>query len=280
MDLSFVSQARRIAPCFRDRLKTGLTGHAAGSVGQGEKPASLNGKSETEGVPQHESREGLLRILIVEDDRRLARGMEASLSASGYAVDTITTGEEAIDVVTSEPYSTVILDLGLPDLDGLDVLRVLRRRSVTTPILILTARDAISDRIAGLDGGADDYLAKPFHPRELESRVRALIRRSQGTPDPVLRIGALTFDRSTRTVHLKNTVVELRRRELAVLETLMGRPGKVIGKDRLSAEVFNFSDAVAPNALEVYVGRLRRKLTPDGPAIRTIRGLGYMIDAG
>jgi two-component system response regulator TctD len=244
-----------------------------------ESQAAPRRKNKMEGVPQHEAKEGLLRILIVEDDRRLVRGMEGSLSASGYAVDTITTGEEAIEVAAAEPYSTIILDLGLPDMDGLEVLRALRRRSIVTPILILTARDAIGDRIAGLDGGADDYLSKPFHPRELESRVRALIRRSLGSPDPVLRVGTLTFDRSTRRVHLKNAVVELRRREMAVLETLMGRPGKVIGKDRLSAEVFNFSDAVAPNALEVYVGRLRRKLMPDGPAIRTIRGLGYMIDA-
>ncbi len=218
--------------------------------------------------------------MIVEDDFRLARGMEASLSASGYAADVFSTGEEALEVATSEPYNIIILDLGLPDMDGLDVLQTLRRRGVTTPILILTARDAIADRVEGLDRGADDYLSKPFHPRELESRARALIRRSQGTPDPVLKVGNLTFNRSTRTVHLKQSIVELRRRELAVLETLMGRPGAVVPRERLNSEVFNFNDAVAPNALEVYVGRLRRKLMPDGPLIRTIRGLGYMIDAG
>jgi two-component system response regulator TctD len=218
--------------------------------------------------------------MIVEDDRPMARGMDASLSACGYAIDVFTTGDEAVEFASDEPYNAIILDLGLPDMDGLEVLQTLRRRGIQTPILILTARDAVSDRIEGLDRGADDYLSKPFHPRELESRVRALIRRGQGTADPVLKVGQLTLDRSTRTVHLRQTVVELRRRELAVLETLMGRPGKVVGKDRLTAEVFNFADAVAPNALEVYVGRLRRKLMPDGPAIRTIRGLGYMIDAG
>jgi DNA-binding response OmpR family regulator len=220
-----------------------------------------------------------MRLMLVEDDERLARGMAAALGASGFAVDICTTGAEAISVAPSEPYCAIVLDLGLPDMDGLEVLAQLRSRGLATPVIVLTARDMIDDRINGLDRGADDYMSKPFHPRELESRVRALVRRSQGTLDPVLRIGLLTFDRSSRTVTLEDRVVDLRRRELAVLETLMGRPGKVIAKERLSAEVFNFDDAVAPNALEVYVGRLRRKLLPAGPSIRTIRGLGYLIEA-
>ncbi len=217
--------------------------------------------------------------MIVEDDASLARGMEALLSAAGFAVDIFSTGEEAIELAMSEPYSAIILDLGLPDMDGLEVLQTMRRRGITTPILILTARDSLADRVDGLDKGSDDYLSKPFHPRELESRVRALVRRGQGTPDPVLKIGRLAFNRSSRTVYLDDMAIDLRRRELAVLEVLMGRPGKIIAKERLSAEVFNFNDAVAPNALEVYVGRLRRKLMPNGPVIRTVRGLGYMIDA-
>lgn len=220
-----------------------------------------------------------MRLMLVEDDERLARGMAAALGASGFAVDICTTGAEAISVAPSEPYCAIVLDLGLPDMDGLEVLAQLRSRGVATPVIVLTARDMIDDRINGLDRGADDYMSKPFHPRELESRVRALVRRSQGTLDPVLRIGLLALDRSSRTVTLEDRVVDLRRRELAVLETLMGRPGKVIAKERLSAEVFNFDDAVAPNALEVYVGRLRRKLLPAGPSIRTIRGLGYLIEA-
>ncbi|WP_159983723.1 MULTISPECIES: response regulator transcription factor [unclassified Novosphingobium] len=221
-----------------------------------------------------------MRILIVEDDERLARGMEASMSASGFAVDVVDRGEDALDVLASENYNAVILDLGLPDIDGLEVLQSLRAGGNATPVLILTARDGVSDRIAGLDRGADDYLSKPFHPRELESRVRALIRRSQGTADPVLRVGELSLDRSTRVVELGRCTLDLRRREMAVLETLMGRPGKVVTKQCLNSEVFNFADAVAPNALEVYVGRLRRKLMPGGPTIRTIRGLGYMLEAG
>lgn len=220
-----------------------------------------------------------MRILIVEDDDRLARGMEAALAASGFAVDWLATGEDTLDLAETEPYGVILLDLGLPDMDGLEVLQTLRRRGAAMPILILTARDAIADRINGLDMGADDYLAKPFDPRELEARVRALARRGHGSPDPVLTVGGLTFNRSSRTASLGGAVLDLRRRELAVLEALMGRPGRVVAKERLSAEVFNFNDAVAPNALEVYVGRLRRKLMPSGPAIRTIRGLGYMLDA-
>ncbi|WP_336959715.1 response regulator transcription factor [Sphingobium aquiterrae] len=220
-----------------------------------------------------------MRFMIVEDDASLARGMEALLGAAGFTVDIFSTGEEAIDIAMSEPYSAIILDLGLPDMDGLEVLQTMRRRGITTPIMILTARDSLADRVDGLDKGSDDYLSKPFHPRELESRVRALVRRGQGTPDPVLKIGRLAFNRSSRTVYLDDMAIDLRRRELAVLEVLMGRPGKIVAKERLSAEVFNFNDAVAPNALEVYVGRLRRKLMPNGPVIRTVRGLGYMIDA-
>jgi two-component system response regulator TctD len=221
----------------------------------------------------------MLRLLLVEDDERLARGVAASLEAAGFSVDRLENGEDALQMAGAEPYAAIILDLGLPDLDGLDVLSRLRARGEVTPIIILTARDMVDDRINGLDRGADDYMAKPFDPRELESRIRALVRRSQGTPDPVLRIGTLVFDRSSRTVSLDDSVIDLRRRELAVLETLMGRPGKVIPKERLSAQVFAFDDAVTPNALEVYVGRLRRKLQPSGPAIRTVRGLGYMIEA-
>lgn len=219
-----------------------------------------------------------MRVLLVEDDERLSRGMVASLEAAGFVVDGLNNGEDALNLANSEPYSAIILDLGLPDMDGLDVLGALRTRGVTTPILILTARDMVDDRITGLDRGADDYMAKPFNPRELESRIRALVRRSQGTPDPVLKIGTLSFDRSSRMVSLEGKVIELRRRELTVLEALMRRPGKLIAKERLAAEIFNFEDAVTPNALEVHIGRLRRKLQPSGPAIRTVRGLGYMIE--
>lgn len=219
-----------------------------------------------------------MRLMLVEDDQRLARGMAAAFHAAGFAVDIFPSGESALDVAEQEPYGAIVLDLGLPDMDGLDLLKTLRRRGVTTPIIILTARGRIEDRIVGLDHGADDYMVKPFDPRELESRVRALIRRSLGSPNPVIRIGSLMLDQSSRTAYLNGEMLPLRRRELAVLEALMGRPGKILPKERLAAEIFNFDDEVAPNALEVHVGRLRRKLQPDGPSIRTVRGLGYMIE--
>lgn len=220
-----------------------------------------------------------MRILIVEDDLRLARGMAASLESASFAVDMAHNREDAADLAAQEVFNAIILDLGLPDGDGLDLLQYLRRRGDTTPIMIVTARDGLDDRVNGLDLGADDYMAKPFHPRELASRIRALVRRGLGSPDPVLRLGPLTLDRSTYCASLHDKPLALRRRELAVLESLLGRPGKVVPKDRLSAEVFGLSEAVAPNALEVYIGRLRRKLAPDGPVIHTVRGLGYMIDA-
>jgi len=215
--------------------------------------------------------------MIVEDDASLARGMEATLTAGGFAVDRFACGEDAIDMAGTEPYSVIVLDLGLPDMDGLDVVQQMRNRRISTPILILTARDQVDDRIQGLDRGADDYLPKPFDPRELEARMRALVRRGQGTPNPILTCGSLTFDPASRTAFLDEEAIDLRRRELAVLEALMRRQGRVVAKERLCAEIFNFNDAVAPNAVEVYVGRLRRKLMPDGPAIRTVRGLGYMM---
>ena len=218
-----------------------------------------------------------MRIMVVEDDAPLARGIAASLQTDGYSVDIVSTGEDAVSIAPLEPYGVILLDLGLPDIDGLEVLRRLRSRGQTTPVLILTARDRIDDRVEGLDCGADDYMAKPFHPRELHSRVRALARRASGTLDPTIVIGALTFDRLSRTVTIDNTILPLRRRELAVLETLLSRPGKLIAKEQLISEVFSYDDAVAPNALEVYIGRLRRKLGDTGTRIRTVRGIGYMI---
>jgi two-component system response regulator TctD len=146
------------------------------------------------------------------------------------------------------------------------------------PILMLTARDTVHDRVMGLDLGADDYMLKPFEPSELEARIRALMRRSHGDPSPVLTIGNLVINRSLGTATVNGRTLELRRREWAVLERLVARAGKLVSKERLTDEVFGFDDPVAPNAIEVYVARLRKKLEPDGPAIRTLRGLGYMLD--
>lgn len=220
----------------------------------------------------------MARILFVEDDQPLARGVVALLRDGGHAVDHVESGAEALVLHGQEPYGLVILDIGLPDISGFEVLKSLRAAGSKVPVLVLTARDALQDRVTGLDMGADDYLLKPFEPPELEARARALVRRNQGDPSPLISVGALTFDRSSGEVKIGGRVLELRRRELAVLTSLTSRPGKVVSKERLAAEVFSYDDEVAPNALELYVARLRKKLLPDGPAIRTLRGIGYVID--
>jgi len=219
------------------------------------------------------------RVLFVEDDQALARGVIALLRDGGFAIDHVANGAAALEVEPLEPYGLVILDVGLPDMSGFDVLKTLRRRGSKTPVLILTARDALQDRVTGLDIGADDYLLKPFEPAELEARVRALVRRTHGDPSPTITVGSLSLDRSTGEVRVAGRLVDLRRREMAVLSSLVTHAGKVVPKDRLAAEVFAYDDTVAPNALELYVARLRKKLQPEGPQIRTLRGLGYMLDA-
>lgn len=218
-----------------------------------------------------------MRLLIVEDDAALARGICKVFRNEGLAVDHVSCGQDALDVVKLEPYSAVILDLGLPDMDGLSVLKHIRQAHIGVPILILTARDGTSDRVNGLDQGADDYLSKPFAIAELEARVRALIRRGQGNPEPVLELGNLTLDRVTGATYISGAVLELTRRERAVLESLVTRAGSVVPKARLTADVFGYDDPVAPNALEVYVARLRRKLENADIEIITVRGLGYLL---
>jgi two-component system OmpR family response regulator len=221
----------------------------------------------------------LARILLVEDDPALLRGLVAMLRAGGYAVDTASDGASAVSMATQDPYAVVMLDVGLPDFSGFEVLKRLRERGCRMPILMLTARDTVQDRVTGLDLGADDYILKPFEPTELEARIRALMRRSHGDPSPILTIGNLVIDRSLGTAHVGGRPLDLRRREWAVLDRLVARAGKLVSKEQLTDEVFGFDEPVAPNAIEVYVGRLRKKLEPDGPTIRTLRGLGYMLDA-
>jgi len=196
----------------------------------------------------------------------------------GYAVDHVTRGDAALAMERNTRSSLVVLDIGLPDQSGFDVLREMRRCAITTPVLILTARDAVQDRIRGLDLGGDDYLLKPFEPGELLARVRALLRRGQGDPVPLLTFGTLSIDRSTRQAYVAGRLLDLRRRESAVLDTLMARAGKIIPRERLVAEVFGMDEDIAPNALEIYVARLRKKLSPDGPRIKAIRGVGYILE--
>jgi DNA-binding response OmpR family regulator len=221
----------------------------------------------------------MARILVVEDDPALSRGIVALLKAGGYAADLAKDGEAALYLIETEPCSLIILDIGLPGISGFEVIKRLRSRGCKIPILVLTARDHVADRVMGLDLGADDYLMKPFNAGELGARVRALLRRDHGDPSPVLVIGNLRVDRSHATAEVSGRSLQLRRREWAVLDRLTAKAGEVVSKERLIAEVFSFDDEVAPNALEVHIARLRRKLEPDGPEIRTVRGLGYMLKA-
>jgi DNA-binding response OmpR family regulator len=221
-----------------------------------------------------------MRILIVEDDAALARGIVTSLRLSGYAVDHEAGGADVLPLLRQEAYAAVLLDIGLPDRSGFEVLRDIRRAGIPVPVLILTARSAVADRVAGLDLGADDYLAKPFDPAELEARVRALVRRGHGKPDPILTCADLVLDRSGQVATLGGHVLPLRKRELAILESLMTRVGRVVSKERLVTEVFGFDEEITPNAIEVYVARLRRHFGASGPRIVTLRGLGYLMEAG
>lgn len=222
----------------------------------------------------------MARILLVEDDPALARGLAATLRNVGHTVDIACDGETALMAARSEPFGLITLDLGLPDVPGIEVLRSLRREGNVTPIIILTARDALEDRVEGLDLGADDYLLKPFEPSELEARIRALLRRVQGVASPVIRIGQLEIDPARASAAVGGQEIDLRRREWAMLERLVAHAGKVVSKDRLTSEIFGYDEAVGPNAVELYVARLRRKLGAHGPEIKTIRGLGYMLMDG
>ncbi|MDZ4200694.1 MAG: response regulator transcription factor [Gallionella sp.] len=220
-----------------------------------------------------------MRILIAEDDEVLADGLSGSMRQSGYAVDRVGTGQEADSILRGgQPYDLVILDIGLPQMDGFTVLRNLRERSHQVPVIILTARDSVGDRVKGLDLGADDYLVKPFSLQELEARVRALLRRGQCGTNPMLCCSALSFDSVGRRAAIDGQPLELTSREVSLLEALMLRAGKVVSKDQLLERLYSYSEEASSNAIEVYMHRLRKKIAPAGVSIRTIRGLGYIID--
>ena len=221
-----------------------------------------------------------MRILIVEDDAPLARSIAALLRGAGHAVDHVATGEDALMVLATEPYALVVLDVGLPDLDGFAVLQALRKRGDRVPVLMLTARDGIEDRVHALDVGADDYLAKPFDFREFEARCRVLLRRSRGQASTAVQVGALVFDAAAHTVHVDGVALELPNREFRLLEILLGRLEQVVSKDEIAKGLFGFDDEAGPNAIELYIGRLRRKLGEHGPLrITTVRGVGYKAEA-
>ncbi len=219
-----------------------------------------------------------MRLFIVEDDLVLADGLKNSLMQSGYAIDVANDGANADSILAYQAFDLVVLDLGLPKLSGFDVLKRLRSRGSKTPVLILTANDNTNDRVKGLDLGADDYLSKPFILAELEARVRALIRRGQAGGSAIISVGGLQFDSTNRSASFNEVSLNLSARELAVLEVLMLKAGKVASKEQMLEKLCNFDEDISDNALEVYLHRLRKKLEHTNTNIRTIRGLGYLLE--
>jgi len=218
-----------------------------------------------------------LRLLIAEDDTILSDGLLHTLRRSGYAVDSVSDGIAADAALASSPFDVLILDLGLPRMSGLEVLRRLRARKSTLPVIILTARDSTEDRVKGLDLGADDYLTKPFDLAELEARVRALTRRAGHGGRALVELGALTFDTVGRVAHLRGEAVDLSARELSLLELLLSRSGRMVSKEQIVDHLCQWGEEVSANAVEVYVHRLRRKLEAGDVKITTLRGLGYCL---
>ncbi len=220
-----------------------------------------------------------MRILLTEDDPALADLLMRACRREGYSVDWASDGVTADLALAGETYDALLLDLGLPRMDGLEVLKRLRKRGSTLPVMILTAREAIADRVTGLDSGADDYLPKPFAIAELQARLRALVRRHQraGT-SAVLELGRLSFDTASKEVFLNGNAVELCSREREVLSSLLHKAGKVVSKRALTQAISSWDTPVGTNAVEVYIYRLRKKLEGGDVSIRTVRGLGYMIE--
>lgn len=220
-----------------------------------------------------------MRILLIEDATDLAEAIVRRLTRSGHAVDYQSDGLDASGVLSYQAYDLVILDIGLPRCDGWQLLSELRGRGAQVPVLMLTARTEVDDRVRALDLGADDYLLKPFDFRELDARCRALLRRKQGISAGVTRMGALVFDRAKCCVTLEGGPIELPTREYRLLEIFIGRLGQVISKHEIARQLFGFDDQAGPNAIELYIGRLRKKLGTSSLTIRTVRGVGYIAEA-
>jgi len=218
-----------------------------------------------------------MRILLVEDDRMLGDGVQAGLTQAGFAVDWLRDGEAAVAALSTESFAAVVLDLGLPKRDGLSVLQWLRERHDATPVLILTARDQLQDRVRGLDLGADDYVLKPFDLDEIAARLRALVRRAHGRPEPVLSLGEVELNPAARTVTRGGQPIELTPREFDLLHLLLQNAGRVLARRTLEEQLYTWNEAVDSNALEVHIHHLRKKLGNE--LIRTVRGVGYIASA-
>ena len=220
-----------------------------------------------------------MRILIAEDDQVLADGLLRSLRNSGAVVDHVISGAEAdTALLMNNHFDLLILDLGLPRVHGLEVLRRLRSRSDSLPVLILTAADAVEERVKGLDLGADDYMAKPFSLQELEARVRALTRRGMGSTSSTIKHGPLVYDQAGRVATIDGKMVELSARELGLLEVLLQRTGRLVSKEQLVERLCEWGEEVSNNAIEVYIHRLRKKIEKGPIRIATVRGLGYCLE--
>ena len=216
-----------------------------------------------------------MRILLVEDDRMIGESIRTALRQDGSAVEWVRDGRSAESTLATEAFDLVLLDLGLPQRDGLEVLQAMRSRHDQTPVIVLTARDALADRVAGLDAGADDYLVKPFELEELAARIRAVARRKAGRGEPAVEIGEVRLDPSMRQVTRSGEPVVLSAREYAVLEALMARPGAILSRAQLEDRLYGWGDAIESNAVSVYIHQLRRKLGND--FIRNVRGVGYYV---
>lgn len=216
-----------------------------------------------------------MRLLLVEDDNLLGEAIRQALHDAAYAIDWVQDGSTALSTIKTQDYSLVLLDLGLPQKDGIEVLSELRKAKNAVPIIIITARDAVEDRIKGLDFGADDYLVKPFLINELQARIRAVVRRNQGVADPILSNESLELNPATREVKINNQTHLLSAREYAVLHALMLRPGTILSRDELEDRIYGWNEEVASNAIEFIIHGLRKKMGKE--AIKNVRGLGWMV---
>ena len=217
-----------------------------------------------------------MRILIVEDDTLLGDGIRAGLSQNGYAADWVEDGEAAQTAMLTNDYEAIVLDLGLPKVPGLEVLKKMRAQGNDTPVIILTAMDGVEERVKGLDSGADDYLTKPFDLEELTARLRALLRRRGGRSTPVITHGELIVDPASHSVTLSEKIIDISPREFTILQLLLENYGKVMSRSRLEEGLYAWNDEVESNTVEVHIHHLRKKLGAE--LIRTIRGVGYIID--